>query len=174
LSIGYERTKAWRIAHPGTRAEEARRYRVKHPETNKKARATYRAKHLDALRRIDREARRAERRRNPELEKARQQAFYERKEKKLIEIAGRPRAHICDICRENGPTRFDHCHQSRAFRGWLCDRCNRTLGQVKDDPALLRAMAEYVEATHGRVNGCEAQQTAQIGVCRSRQVVPGP
>lgn len=58
--------------------------------------------------------------------------------------------HRCAICREDRPkdTRsmhLDHDHVTGKARGMLCPRCNQTLGRVKDDPALLRAMAEYVE-----------------------------
>src|SRR5258706_2383981 len=61
-------------------------------------------------------------------------------------IAGRPRPDVCDICKQNNRwICFDHCHASGRFRGWICDRCNKVLGLVEDDPALLRALAEYLE-----------------------------
>ena len=51
----------------------------------------------------------------------------------------------CDIC--GGRVRvavFDHCHATGRFRGWLCDRCNLTLGKVNDDPGLLKKMIAYL------------------------------
>ena len=39
----------------------------------------------------------------------------------------------------------DHCHVTGKVRALLCSRCNTTLGNMKDDPALLRAAAEYLE-----------------------------
>ena len=40
---------------------------------------------------------------------------------------------------------MDHCHATGKARAMLCPRCNQTLGRVKDDAALLRAMADYIE-----------------------------
>lgn len=39
----------------------------------------------------------------------------------------------------------DHCHRTGAWRGLLCGRCNKALGLFRDDPALLRIAADYVE-----------------------------
>lgn len=40
----------------------------------------------------------------------------------------------------------DHNHDSGKFRGWLCESCNIGLGRLQDNnPALLRAAADYVE-----------------------------
>lgn len=87
---------------------------------------------------------------DPVAARARSKAFLERLEEKRIKDAGRPRAANCDICGESGKTVFDHCHARGHFRGWLCDRCNRTLGQVKDDAQLLRKMIKYLEVTHDK------------------------
>jgi hypothetical protein len=34
----------------------------------------------------------------------------------------------------------------KCIRGLLCVNCNLALGQLKDDPALLRKAADYLEA----------------------------
>src|SRR5690606_16165725 len=39
----------------------------------------------------------------------------------------------------------DHCHETGRVRGLLCNNCNRALGHAKDDPKVLRRMAEYLE-----------------------------
>jgi hypothetical protein len=42
---------------------------------------------------------------------------------------------------------IDHCHKTDRIRGFLCAHCNRAIGLANDDPALLRAMADYLERT---------------------------
>lgn len=59
--------------------------------------------------------------------------------------AGRPKPTQCELCGDGGKIVYDHDHYSDKFRGWLCDRCNRTLGQVKDNINLLRKMISYLE-----------------------------
>lgn len=58
------------------------------------------------------------------------------------------RAARCQICGEP-PGKLnlalDHCHASGKFRGWLCKGCNTGLGMFKDNPALLRMAANYIE-----------------------------
>ena len=55
----------------------------------------------------------------------------------------------CAICRWDMGTskdrHVDHCHRTGRVRALLCSRCNTTIGQTEDDPALLRAMADYLE-----------------------------
>jgi hypothetical protein len=57
-----------------------------------------------------------------------------------------PKPDLCEICGGRHPKIvLDHCHATGLFRGWLCDRCNRVLGSVNEDPNLLRQIAEYCE-----------------------------
>jgi hypothetical protein len=57
----------------------------------------------------------------------------------------------CAVCnstdtgRKNSPWSIDHCHATGRVRGLLCHQCNIALGHARDNPALLRAMARYVE-----------------------------
>jgi hypothetical protein len=53
---------------------------------------------------------------------------------------------ICGLDMGKGKGRHvDHCHATGNVRTLLCHLCNITLGMARDDPALLRAMADYVE-----------------------------
>jgi hypothetical protein len=63
--------------------------------------------------------------------------------------------HKCALCIQpetavdaKGAERFmavDHCHKTGKIRALLCASCNKALGGFKDDPALLRKAAEYIE-----------------------------
>jgi hypothetical protein len=39
---------------------------------------------------------------------------------------------------------WDHCHKTGVFRGWICHRCNKVLGLIKDAPELLLLMHSYL------------------------------
>lgn len=55
----------------------------------------------------------------------------------------------CEICGGDQTTNRslaqDHCHRTGRLRGKLCNRCNLGIGSFMDDPARLRAAAEYPE-----------------------------
>ena len=68
------------------------------------------------------------------------------------------RCAICGVQKEpwepgagiDGRDRFlvvDHCHIDGHVRGLLCGNCNHGLGKFRDDPALMRAAADYIIQT---------------------------
>ncbi|MEK6881105.1 MAG: endonuclease domain-containing protein [Nanoarchaeota archaeon] len=59
--------------------------------------------------------------------------------------AGRKKPENCEICGAMGGICFDHDHKTGTFRGWICRRCNLTLGFVKDSQELLFLMINYLK-----------------------------
>ena len=55
-------------------------------------------------------------------------------------ICGKPAAESL-----HGRLAVDHIHETGQNRGLLCDSCNNGLGRFRDNPALLRAAADYIE-----------------------------
>lgn len=52
----------------------------------------------------------------------------------------------CAICGGKPDTlHLDHDHETEDIRDFLCGPCNRALGLMQDDPARLRAAADYLE-----------------------------
>lgn len=147
-AANYARVRAWRAEHPEARREEARRYREKYPEKVAARSKRWRDRHAEERRPIEAEYARKRRAADPAGNRRRMESYRLRQEEKFTEIAGRPRSAHCEICLEHGKTVFDHCHNSGMFRGWICDRCNKTLGMVKDSPKILKKMAKYLEANN--------------------------
>ena len=54
-------------------------------------------------------------------------------------------AEHCAICFGTEKLCIDHCHQVGTVREILCEPCNSMLGFAREDPAVLRRAAEYVE-----------------------------
>lgn len=144
-SGNYAKVKAWRAANPEKVLEQARRYHAKHPETRRKAVKNYRERHLEKIRERDRLAQRAIRKADPEGQRLRNLAYASRQEALKTQKAGRPRSNYCEICAIEERTVFDHSHQKGHFRGWICDRCNKILGLVRDDISYLKALQIYLE-----------------------------
>jgi len=76
-------------------------------------------------------------------------ATDDRRVKRLARLAGRERPTHCEVCGSDAGhgkgLSWDHDHTTGRFRGWLCHPCNLILGQCKDSPQRLRALAEYLE-----------------------------
>lgn len=153
----YEKTKEWRAKN--SRAEEARRYRAKHPDKVKAIKQAYLERSAET--RLPREAERARQKRaeNPDSQKVRSERYQQKQRDKQEEIAGRSRTNYCELCGEECKTVFDHCHATGVFRGWLCNRCNRTLGQVNDSAELLLKMIKYLERFNDEAQHQSAQGT---------------
>jgi hypothetical protein len=58
----------------------------------------------------------------------------------------------CAVCGIIDPTKtlnVDHCHQTGAVRGLLCQTCNSGLGHFRDDPELMERAASYIRDSMG-------------------------
>jgi hypothetical protein len=161
MTSNYETTKSWRAQNKDKVNEQARRYRAKHPDKVQAIKQRFRAAHLDEVREQDAAAAR-KRRADPEGNRRRIAAFKARKEAERVQLAGRPRPLACELCGAPGKTVFDHCHAKGHFRGWLCQRCNRVLGSVEDNPPLLRHMAAYLELNNGETLSGTTEQDAEF------------
>jgi len=65
--------------------------------------------------------------------------------------------YVCPIClydeeavkgkgnTKNGSWVLDHCHTTEAFRGWLCHKCNRSLGGFDDKVDTLERAIKYLK-----------------------------
>lgn len=116
--------------------------------------AVYRTDAANKTRHADRER---TRRKRPDVVEVNKQRGRKRQARKhgltlderqaMLDVQGG----LCAICKEE--TAFtgsyaacvDHCHATGRLRGILCAPCNLALGKMKDDPARLRAAADYLE-----------------------------
>ena len=152
MKSAYEHVKAWRAANPDKVREQARRYvRTENgAAVRQRASAKYYASNIERLRAASAERQRRRRKVDPEGARRRHAQYSARQLARKIALAGRPAPAACEICcRSDLRIVWDHDHASGLFRGWICDHCNKILGLVKDSPATLRALAAYLELSHG-------------------------
>lgn len=55
-----------------------------------------------------------------------------------------PLGTTCEICKSSKNIVYDHDHKKCIFRGWLCDPCNRGLGQCGDNIEGLMDRLNYL------------------------------
>jgi hypothetical protein len=158
----YAGVKAWRARNQDKHREQNYRWRARNPKAYKAIKQRFRTRHLERVRIEDAERARAKRRNDPEGQRIRSARFKARKVAEQVAVAGRPPPDTCELCGEfHLRIVFDHCHQRGHFRGWLCDRCNKVLGIIKDDPGLLRKMADYLEQSYGDLSSTTAQASLE-------------
>jgi hypothetical protein len=73
---------------------------------------------------------------------------------------------VCALCgrqpRDDISLHVDHDHRTGAIRKLLCFRCNNALGDLGDDPELLRAAAEYLDAHDPEVRDLAARTRQRL------------
>lgn len=84
-----------------------------------------------------------------------------------------PEGTLCEMCEATDKIVFDHCHDTKVFRGWLCDPCNRSLGVLGDNvPSLIKYInymqkieqRELVVNDDGIISILSATETAAAGL----------
>jgi Recombination endonuclease VII len=137
-----EKTKRYRVAHPGLRSERDRLRYANRLEVAKRANKATKAWKL-AHPREYKAWNDAWYAKNKEVHKT---ACNKRHLTKREKQAGRKKPKRCDVCKKPGKICFDHCHKSGKFRGWLCSHCNWALGHAKDNAKLLKKLADYIDS----------------------------
>lgn len=120
------RCAAWRAANlDAVRAHD--RIRNKSPERVAQKRARYKT---EAYRKMSR---------------TRPQTKY--RIARRIRAAGRPPPldGRCEECRRVRKLHFDHDHETKRFRGWICNRCNVSIGALGDTREGLQRAIAYLD-----------------------------
>lgn len=132
-----------KIPYPSRSIEYQRAWRAKNRERLRQYSREYQKKYLaDPVKR----AKRREQDRTNRKKPARMARRRRRREERRVKLAGRQKPNKCEVCGCDGRISFDHCHASGTFRGWICEGCNLIIGLAKDNPELLRKLAEYLDA----------------------------
>lgn len=122
-----EEARQRRKDNPNQHRTANKRWLAENIEARKQYRLEYRTKNADKFKEYDRQK-------------------WLRELKQQEEKAGRPKPDVCDHCRKPGRIFYDHDHQTNQFRSWVCHQCNSSMGWVKDDSALLRRLADCIDA----------------------------
>lgn len=77
--------------------------------------------------------------------KARFGVTIEEYEAMVLAVGGHCQICGVDVSYNGHRLALDHNHQTGHLRGILCKACNAGIGRLKDDPALLRRAADYIE-----------------------------
>jgi len=65
----------------------------------------------------------------------------------LKKLHPKPNDNVCECCGDVAEKMcLDHSHVTGAFRGWVCEGCNHSMGKSDDNPDKLIKQAEYLRA----------------------------
>ncbi len=88
---------------------------------------------------------------NPEKHREQTRRSYHKR--KNMPTPTRPAPAECEICGKtctrNTVLSLDHSHETGAFRGWLCNKCNTGLGKLGDNLTGLKRAVDYLTKTEG-------------------------
>ena len=57
-------------------------------------------------------------------------------------------SNCCEVCGSPKALCYDHDHDTMKFRGVLCNKCNRAIGQLGDNEEGVLAAYEYLRREH--------------------------
>lgn len=90
----------------------------------------------------------------PECKKCMRDIAKSREDMRIIHGMPDEDTYICPICLGNSEEVgdlqnrtawvLDHCHITNKFRGWLCHKCNRALGNFNDNVDILKRAIKYL------------------------------
>ncbi len=124
--------------------EAQRAYQKAYYAANRESELAKDKAYREANREVLRARAKAHRERNLEKDRARSR-LRNRVKAGVVGAHAEAREGPCEICATECKLVLDHDHATGIFRGWLCQPCNKGLGGFKDDPALLRNAATYIE-----------------------------
>lgn len=141
------RSKNWYANNKERAGKRSQQYAKEHPEITKKAYTQWRAKNAEKLRDYNKK-RRIEK---PHLQRKYSLVKYGLTLEGWAEMFAK-QGSCCAGCGSDKPGGVkgwctDHCHTTGKVRGILCRGCNVALGNVNDNPIVLRKLADYLESS---------------------------
>ena len=127
---GREQSRQWAASHHDQHLANSRKH-----HRDKKAKVRARKRRYYAAN-PDKAARALETSKQAGYRKWRGSANYEH-----------PHNGICPICTKEKLLVYDHCHETGAFRGWVCNNCNRGLGYFGDSVAGIQRALVYLQGS---------------------------
>ena len=57
---------------------------------------------------------------------------------------------VCDrtvVVQRNRDVNLDHSHETEKIRGWICNRCNTGIGNLRESVSILRRAIKWIKGT---------------------------
>jgi len=131
-------------ADPAAGCQRSRKYRATHPKEVREAARKYREANREKINECQRKeyALHPER---PRRAKLKRKYNLTPEEYELLVARQDGACAICERPLGGKGLVVDHDHITEVVRGLLCGNCNRAMGYLRDNPALLRRAADYLE-----------------------------
>lgn len=140
------------------RIKTSLKWNKEHPERFRQLKKEYRLRNLEKIKENNRKWRlspsgkkwmeeyRKKYRNTPEIKQRYKEYMSKWHLNRREKIVGSKKPSKCPVCKRSGiRICVDHDHKTGKIRGWLCDKCNVTLGRVDDSPKILMALIKYLK-----------------------------